>query len=163
MSRQRKFWLYAIFEGCLILLGQHAIAEFNAHQAFLVNYAFTFLGMKLSFLNWSLILFDYLAIILAMSHVDEILPFLWIRKLSYLKLMTEFFKTFIAYLVPVILVHLLLFSIRDIFLEFVLLLIFSLIWLLCVSMTFIKLNSWGKKLIPLVVLILWRAIILFVG
>lgn len=159
MIKRRIFWCYAILTALILLLVRNNLANIAPEKMYVINFGLVKTPAKLALVNANLIIFDFASIILARSETTTIEQFLQIRKVGFFKRWIAFKETFLEYLVPVIIVHLVSFSSSNLIISWEMLVIFSLIWLILVGLTMYRLPTYLRAVITLFSLIIIRILV----
>lgn len=156
MIKRRIFWCYAILTMLILFLVRNNIAP---EKVYAINFGLVKIPAKLAMVNANLIIFDFASIVIARSETTTIEQFLQIRKVGFFKRWLAFKAIFLEYLIPVIIVHLVLFNSSNLIISWEMLVIFSLIWLVLVGLTMYKLPTYLRAVIILFSLIIIRILV----
>lgn len=156
MNKRQTFWSYAFLTAIVLFLARNNLLNSILNKEYLVNFGLIKTPIKLALLNANLLIFDLFSIILARSEADSLEYFLQIRGVVFLKRLVAFKKNFLEYLIPVILVHLILFNSSNWIISWEILIAFVLVWIILVGLPMYSLSNYWRLIIIFLSLIVFR-------
>lgn len=159
MSRQRGFWCYAIVMALILLLARVNLPELTLNKMLIVNWGLIGKPLRVALLNANIILFDFASIILARSEADSVENFLRYRKVDFGKRWRAFWERFLGYLLPVIVIHVLLYNSRNWIISSEILAGFAVMWVILVGMPMYKLPNWVRYILVAVIIGIFRILV----
>ncbi|MBP2057385.1 hypothetical protein J2Z60_000549 [Lactobacillus colini] len=155
MNKRQSFFIYTAITILILILTRQNLT-LDSSTMFHINFALIKSPLKLALLSVYLFIFDYASLILARNEGEELASLLISRQVYFIKRWQAFGKQFLIYLLPTLAIHLFLFDSQNLIISWVILTIFTIIWVILAGLPLYKLSEHSKNALILIALLCLR-------